>query len=145
MREEALDRQDQLRGRLREMSGRASDELVGSPARWRRLRSEGEEIGRALERHIRWEDRNLAPVLRDADAWGSERVARLQADHSRQRRSLSALLARLRDERRSPEQLAKELVALGRRLDRDLLSERREALAPNVVRDDVVSIDLEAG
>lgn len=145
MREEALDRQDRLRGRLRKMRGRASDELVASPARWRQLRSEGEEIGRALERHICWEDRNLVPVLRDADAWGSERVARLRADHSRQRCSLSALLTRLRDERRSPEHLAKELLALARRLDRDLLRERREALTANVVRDDVVSIDLEAG
>ena len=39
--------------------------------------------------------------------------------------------------------LARDSVA--RRLDRDLLRERRKALAANVVRDDVVSVDLEAG
>ncbi len=145
LRREALAEHARIRGLLEGARGRVREGLGSRPSSWKRLRREGEKLGRALERHTFWEERHLVPVLRDADAWGVQRVERLRQEHAEQRRILSLLLERLRDERRSPRCIARDLLELGSRLEGELGREEREALSPDIIRDDVVSIDLEAG
>jgi hypothetical protein len=130
---------------LEDTRGRVREGLESQLPSWKRLRREGEKLGLALERHTLWEERHLVPVLRDADAWGVQRVQRLRQEHAEQRRILSLLLERLRDERRSPRCIAGDLLELGSRLECEMQREEQEALSPDIIRDDVVSIDLEAG
>ena len=141
----ALAEHTRILGLLEEARGRAFEGLERQSPGWQRLRREGEKLGRAVETHTLWEERHLVPMLRDADAWGAERVERLRQEHAEQRRILGLLLERLRDERRSPRCIARDLRELCGRLEREMRREEREAWSPDVIRDDVVSIDLEAG
>ena len=109
------------------------------------LREKGEHFHEFLSRHIFWEDQYLAPALRDADAWGDERVKRLEEEHREQRELLADHLNRLRDPTRDVAQIARDLLLLGDLLRADMDREEKQTLDPNVLRDDVVSVGFEDG
>ena len=109
------------------------------------LRLEGEALLRRLEEHLVWEDRYLAPALRQADAWGEERVAKLDADHRQQREVLAHCLAAVRDKRRPARVVARTLADLVQLLCDDMDAEERDLLDGRVLRDDVVGLDVETG
>ena len=109
------------------------------------LRLEAERFMHRFEDHTRWEDQHLRPALAEADAWGQERAARLDHDHDEQRQLLHDALERLRDQARPPVQVARGVLDLVALIRTDMEQEERDLLDPRILRDDVVSIDTEAG
>lgn len=107
------------------------------------------ERGRALRArfldHLALEDAHLVPALRAADAWGEERARRVEVEHAEQRERMQALLDHMESPQRSVDQLAEELAALVADLRADMEGEERAVLSEDLLRDDVVSINLEAG
>jgi hemerythrin-like domain-containing protein len=134
-----------LRGMLDRIEHLAGAVDAGEPWRVAELRVCAEGLLEALESHMGWEDRYLAPALRDADAWGEEREARLRRDHVEQREVLRDALERLRDTARPALLVAHNLLELVALLREDMDEEERALLGPDVLRDDVIAIDAETG
>ena len=109
------------------------------------LRLEAERFMHRFEEHTLWEDRYLRPALLNADAWGQERAARLDHDHTEQRALLEDSLARLREADQPPAQVARAVLDLIALIRTDMEEEERDLLDPRILRDDVISIDTEAG
>ena len=109
------------------------------------LRLDSEALLRQLRDHMHWEDVNLRPALLEADAWGSERAARLDHDHTEQRQLIEYALAQLNDHSRPAVLLARSMLDLAKLLRLDMADEEQTLLDERVLRDDVVAIDLEAG
>jgi hypothetical protein len=102
------------------------------------------DIRSILEVHLSFEETVLLPLLRDDLPIGPQRADRLLDEHTRQRTSLAAL----HDESRAhPElpMLAAKLAFLTEWLLADMAEEEHSLLVPDVVRDDVVSIDQSCG
>ena len=104
-----------------------------------------ETLFSSLTVHMAWEETHLARVLREADAWGPEREARLLREHAEQREMFVGVIARLRALRGDPTALADELRGLVHLIREDMSEEEFCLLDPNVLRDDVVGIEVEAG
>jgi len=109
------------------------------------LRLEGEALLERLQAHMLWEDLHLAPALREADAWGEERAAKLDGDHREQRQVLAHCLAAVTDQSRPAPVVARTLLDLVGMLREDIEDEERLLLDERVLRDDVVGIDVETG
>jgi iron-sulfur cluster repair protein YtfE (RIC family) len=103
------------------------------------------ELLRALTDHMSWEDRHLVPALRDADAWGPERVARFEAEHLQQRTQLAELLEGLEDRSQPPQALAHRVLEWLSDLHADMDEEESAFLDRDLLRDDVIGIDVESG
>ena len=91
------------------------------------------------------EDQHLIPVLRTIDAWGAERAARVEADHTGQREQMRVYLDALRRHDASEADLAALLHDLSAWLARDMAEEEETTLHPDVLRDDVVGIEVDTG
>lgn len=135
---------DQLRRQIEDVSRLASDVItrdvdVGG------LRAAAAALLASLAEHMKWEDRYLAPALENADAWGPERVALLSEDHRNQREFLSELVDRLHDTASRPLELAAGLLEWIDSLHRDMEEEEAAFLDPDILRDDIVGIDVETG
>lgn len=111
----------------------------------RRLREITRVLLDQLSKHMRWEERYLLPALRDADAWGEERAARLLGDHREQRQVLDLIVERLGDSGRPEALVVGDVFGLIAFLRADMEEEERDLLDPRVLRDDVVGIDVETG
>ena len=83
--------------------------------------------------------------LREIDAWGEERAARVTREHREQREQLSQLLSDLSDASRSEREIAVELRELIRHLRSDMDHEEAAVLDEDLLRDDVIGIDVETG
>ena len=107
------------------------------------------ELGAALRQrfltHLDLEDRYLVPALRKVDAWGEERARRVDQEHREQRGRMDRLLEHLRDPDRSVHELVEELEVLLRDLLEDMTHEEATVLHEDLLRDDPVAINLEAG
>jgi len=130
-----LDALDELAGQVRDGDRR----LLGP------LRLEAERFLHRFDEHTRWEDRYLRPALLEADAWGKERAERLDHDHSEQRALLEDSLARLHEAERPPVLVARGVLDLIQLIRADMAEEEADLLDPRILRDDVVTIDAEAG
>ncbi len=84
-------------------------------------------------------------MLLEADAWGEERLARLQSDHAGQRELLQFAADRLRDRSRPAELVVMDLASLVTLVRADMAAEENDLLDPAVLRDDVVAIEAESG
>jgi hemerythrin-like domain-containing protein len=145
VREKILSDHVRLRKQLDPIEGLAKQVIAGDDAAVKRLRQEAERFHAALARHMSWEDEHLAPTLREIDAWGEERARRLAVEHREQRERLSRFLEKLHDPKRAKQHVARDLLELGAWLRRDMDEEEATTLDPNVVRDDVIGIDVETG
>jgi hypothetical protein len=85
------------------------------------------------------------PALREADGWGDERAARVSAEHAEQRQRMEVLLRHLADLDEPAAWIAAELATLVRDLLVDMEHEEQAVLSEDLLRDDPVSIDMEAG
>jgi hypothetical protein len=95
--------------------------------------------------HMEWENVHLTRALREADAWGPEREERLRQEHREQRDILTQLIEELRGLVSEPALLAGKLTEFIAMVRQDMLEEESCVLDPNVLRDDVVGINVEAG
>lgn len=130
-----LDRLERLKEQIR----------CESEGQVRSLRSDASSLLEKLRVHMHWEEKYLLPVLRDTDAWGEERARRLVEDHREQRALLDFILERLHDSVRPSELVLSDVAGLIDFLREDMEEEERDMLDERVLRDDVVSIEMEAG
>jgi hypothetical protein len=104
----------------------------------------GRELCREFAAHIELEDRLLVPALREVDAWGEIRVQELARTHGQQQEELQALpLSEPCPV--EPCALAARLIAIIEALRADMMREQQGLLTPEVLRDDVLGIDVEDG
>ena len=97
-----------------------------------------EGLYRALRDHIDFED-----PLREIDAWGPVRADELLEHHARQRLEIAVLAERSGAE--SATGLARLIASLVSDLRADMTHEDCDMLSADLLRDDVVLIDAEAG
>ena len=88
---------------------------------------------------------NLVPAIRDADGWGEERANLLAREHVEQRDQFQYILDRLRDTDRASILLGRELLAFVGVLLADMQREEQTVLDADLLRNDVVGIDMETG
>jgi iron-sulfur cluster repair protein YtfE (RIC family) len=103
-----------------------------------------QEIRDVLEAHLTMEEGLLLPILESDPPLGPERAQRLRQEHARQRAELAALATEGR-RALAPAELAWQLDALVRELLADMDGEERSLLTPDVVRDDLISVDQATG
>jgi hypothetical protein len=101
------------------------------------------KLVQAVRDHLAMEDRLLVPALREADGWGVVRAERVAAEHAEQRELLVALrhLAReggAEEAGRAARQLIAALIV-------DMDAEESDLLDPNLLRDDVITINQSGG
>jgi iron-sulfur cluster repair protein YtfE (RIC family) len=145
VRERVLHDHQSLRQRVDELESLAEEVIGSGRSPVGKLRQAATELLHALTRHMAWEDLHLVPALRDADAWGPERVARFEAEHEQQRADLRELLAGLEDQDQPPALLASRVLEWVIDLHADMQEEEEAFLDKKVLRDDVIGIDVETG
>jgi hypothetical protein len=102
------------------------------------------DINTTLNVHLTFEEKVLVEILNDDLPLGPARAKRLLAEHVKQRETL----ARLHDEaKKGPgvPMLAAKLAFLATWLLDDMAEEERTLLTPEVVRDDIVTVDQSDG
>lgn len=109
------------------------------------LQREVEWLVEELVNHMLWEDFYLGRALEEADAWGDARRAELSEEHSRQREWIKQFLRELHNPQLTRAAMKIQLEGFFRDLRRDMQDEETHTLDPNVLRDDIVGIDVEAG
>ncbi len=134
-----------IRGLLAEADALARRALAGEDGLGDALRQAGEALRERFLTHLALEDEHLVPALRDSDAWGEERAARVEAEHAEQRAQMERLLQDLRDGRRSTASIAEEILEQVEALIADMEHEERAVLDPDLLRDDVVNVGAEGG
>ena len=98
-----------------------------------------------LIRHIEHENRVLVPALREIDAWGEVRADEVLAEHREQVAEARSLIEALADAFTRASVAADQLEDFLAILATDMASEERLLLSPDLLRDDVVGIDVEGG
>ena len=134
-----------IRGMLLSVESVAKQVIEGERNLVGPLRFEGEGLLAFLREHMRWEDRHLAPALREADSWGSARAEQLESDHREQRQLLQHSLETIEDQGRPPVLIARNMLDLVRLLREDIEHEESALLDERVLRDDVLGIDVNTG
>lgn len=104
----------------------------------------GHELRREFNAHLDLEDRLLVPALRDGDAWGEIRAQQVAAKHGELRQELQALPLH-ESCPLDPCALAARLIAVIEALRADMAREEHGVLTPELLRDDVLGIDVEDG
>lgn len=137
VRERILSDHRALRGLLDRVEALAHELLEGGTSAVRELREQTHVLEERLSEHMALEERILAPALRHADAWGSERVQRFRDEHERQRDILEQVW-RARDDSRSGLEFALIAWGLVRLLREDMASEERLSLNDRVLRDEPI-------
>lgn len=145
VRQTILEDHEALRRSFRKLRDLLHAEGGDGPERDAHVRELGAALRQRFLRHLDLEDRFLVPALRGIDAWGPERAERVSREHAEQRERLERLLADLRDPARPVEALVAELDELVRDLLIDMEHEERAVLSEDLLRDDVISIDVETG
>ncbi len=95
--------------------------------------------------HLDLEETIMVPALREADAWGPERADLVLREHAEQRKELEELVVHLRSDEIASEAVGRRILAWIEALRVDMEHEESAVLDPDLLRDDVVSIQLEAG
>ncbi|HJK98896.1 MAG TPA: hemerythrin domain-containing protein [Polyangiaceae bacterium LLY-WYZ-14_1] len=133
-----------LRKRLGAVDAAASGALAGQPKAADELSEAAKELSIAWARYRDLEDRLLVPALARADAWGEIRVQRLAGSQDLQRARVDEIVTAARavaeaspEEAQTAAARLRELVGL---LREELVAEERDALHPNLLKDDPVNI-----
>ncbi|MCA9513042.1 MAG: hemerythrin domain-containing protein [Myxococcota bacterium] len=145
LRERILSDHAQLRRALADLEELSHAALDRGATGREELRRAGEHFLFQLEEHMRHEDDQLVPLLRTIDAWGPERAHLVEEDHRAQRAQMRVYLDALRRRDAPRAELADLLLEIASWLRRDMDDEEEVTLRPDVLRDDVVGIDVEAG
>lgn len=106
------------------------------------LPAQVEAFTEGLLRHIADEEHLLRPTLAEIDAWGRQRVEKLDDGHAAQRARVDRLKG-LAAGPRAP--WLAELRALIASLREEMIFEEKDCLSPNLLRDDTVTIDYFGG
>jgi ribosomal 50S subunit-associated protein YjgA (DUF615 family) len=93
------------------------------------------ELREALAEHNRDEQAMLENELRDADAWGPVRVARMLEEHRAEHEAMRELLAGTESE------VAHRLADFSEQFEAHMAAEERTFLSSAVLRDDIINPD----
>lgn len=145
VREMILADHNEIRGLLDRVEACVRKVVSGNTAETPKLRESGAALHDKLCRHLDLEDRYLAPALRYADGWGEERARQLAEEHREQRALLAYILEQLRDTDRLPALLGQTLQTFVTAIRDDMEHEEAAVLRDDILRDDVVAVDVEAG
>ncbi len=140
IRSEVMHLHEDVRSALRHAAHLAARAHGGDRSCLPELAAALKHLAAAVRRQHAEESRLLDPFLAEIDAWGPERVARL-----RRERSCETELIETASVRTGPDPLIRAACAIIRPLARLLRQEEREALPPEVLRDDVIAIAQEDG
>jgi Hemerythrin HHE cation binding domain len=134
--------------RIRELLSRARDiaerALDQEPLPVDAVASAIGEIHATLDIHLRFEEKVLIDILMDDLPLGPLRAERLRDEHARQRATLTGIHEEAKAGPQVP-MLAAKLAFLTTWLLEDMEEEERTMLAPDALRDDLVSIDQSDG
>jgi len=128
-------------GVLRELATEAN---AGSRAAGERAIELSNSLFERLADHLGTEEQLLVPFLREADAWGEQRANELVRLHEQQWQELKGLRERAASGTNVCT-VAGELAAMVDALRSDILEEDRQIVEGDVLRDDVLGIDVEDG
>jgi hypothetical protein len=145
VREAILEQHADLRERLAELRALAASATGSDEQAAIALRESGLQVLAILGSHLDFEDRYLVPALREVDAWGDERADLVTREHAEQREIFHYILERLRETQRPSVLLAREVETLVDAILVDMGEEERTMLDEDLLRDDVVGINVEAG
>lgn len=81
-----------------------------------------------VERHFRFEEEFIVPLIREVDAWGPARAEQLCKEHEEQRAVLVALAEDAEEGVRNVEDLAEEIVWFFQRFEREMAEEEQRLL-----------------
>ena len=135
LRAELVAQHRSLRLRLADVERRAAEVRArGTHAAEHALLATAGDLRIALERHNRDEHAHLAPLLRALDAWGSLRVDEMVREHAAEHATLLAML-----DATTAAELARDVPPFAAELREHMDHEERTFLAPELLRDDLVS------
>lgn len=143
IRRRLLAEHDLLRGLVADASAEAERVLAGKSDA-SSLRARARLMTRELALHLATEEEILVPVLQRVDSWGPVRVEQMHVEHTRQ----LAELRRIADETAAPvpaEQIASDVRRFAAELLHDMRREEHDMLHPDLLRDDIVSIEQSDG
>ena len=143
VRARVLDEHVQIRAMLVEVESNAGRALSGDAHAREQLRPMALELYSRLHAHMCMEDSLLYPAICDADAWGHVRGARMREEHARQRAQLSQLASV--EWRATIAELVEAVQKFAKDVREDMCNEENELLNPELLRDDVISIDQNSG
>ena len=145
VRQAILVQHEDLRGLLRSLDELASRAAEADDSCVPALREIGVLAHDKLVTHLDFEDLYLVPAIRDVDGWGEERANLLAREHVEQRDLFEYILGRLRDTDQASILLGRELLAFVEVLLADMEHEEQTVLNADLLRDDVVGVDVETG
>jgi hypothetical protein len=111
----------------------------------RALRSEVLRLCDELELHLAYEENALVPLLEPLDSWGPVRAARLKAEHERQRGELRAFADACAGEGYFARRFAEQVRSFVVDMLEDMGIEEALLLHPDVLRDDIISVEQTDG
>ena len=85
------------------------------------------------------------PTIRDIDMWGKDRADELVQHHEEQRAELNEVLHHCERRNATSGEIARRLQELINELRADMVHEERTYLSEELLRDDIVAIDMQAG
>ena len=135
VRQRILEEHERLRDSIYIVRNLAREVARGDPSRVPILQKYAVGLDSELRTHLDLEDRHLVPVV--LECLGEQAAAELSREHAEQRALLECVLRRLRDERRPPLLLARELQTLSELLLEDMAREEEELLANADLWDDL--------
>lgn len=133
---------------LRELAAatRAAAEQArgGSPAARDLLRTNVAMLDEALHAHNQREEELLGSIIRTIDAWGEVRASLMDEHHEAEHERILGVLKRAAD---APDatSAAESVSAVLAELADHMAHEEQEILSPNVLRDDIYTVDYGGG
>jgi hypothetical protein len=117
-----------LRGKISVLRSLATQVLRGDEDLGDALRLKGKDLQLHLIRHMKWEESDLLPCLREIDGAAADAADQLFEEHTGQRQRLSDSLIALEGADGNPLALANHLLELTRWLEQDMNTEESGVL-----------------
>jgi hypothetical protein len=145
VRRQILGEHDRLRERLDRFEADLARAMAGDAGAAESFRRGQGELLAALRAHVESEEAILVPALEAIDAWGPARAARIHEDHVTQLRLLATWDRAVADPALPLADLGPRLRQFAGGLRADMEAEENDLLHPDLLRDDVVSVQQSAG
>ena len=143
-RQRILEDHAELRRRLTNLEAEL-DFLPDDPTRLPSISETASTLLRELSQHTELEESVLGPVLLEIDAWGQIRERSLREHHAEQRAQLGALAEAYVARQADPDAISRLTRSWICDVRADMSHEERELLTADLLRDDIVAVQMESG
>ena len=142
LREQLLEQHHQLKRLIRTAKRLSTRIDRGGPvaASARRLYQVLDELNRSLQAHWQYEEAVLPPILWTIDAWGPERVARMERAHRAEHRAMSGAM-QTASAAAGPKKLATAARAMAEELIAHIDDEERHLIGHHVLTYEIIRVD----